>query len=254
MSFEKRVLFVQPDTELVYARKEAEDVINLLDANVLQGSVHLKDLMDRVRTFQPQLIIFSTHGSKDGILLSDGIIGADLLKPILTMSDVECVYLNTCDSIVTATRIWNELPVFFVFNVAEVPDRNAFVSMSTFAYHLDKGLGYQRAWFQSKSAGNTELLFLPSMAKFNMQTERPEKPSGNGKSKFNGNGRLENLHDEVVQLGYLLYGNDRWKLPGLIDTVTSLQRDVSFIKTAVWLLVLLVFLMLIGGIMVWFQS
>lgn len=249
---------MQPDTELVYARKEAEQVINLLEANLLNGVVHLDDLMDRVRTFQPELIIFSTHGSGDGILLSDGIVGANLLKPILSMSNVECVYLNTCDSILTATRIHNELPVFFVFNVSEVPDRDAFVSMSAFAYHLDKGSGYQTAWFKSKSAGNTDLLFLPSVTEPNMSKDASKNGSetrgSDGHPRINGNGRLDNLHDEVVQLGYLVYGNDKWKLPGLVNTVTSLQRDVSFIKTAVWLLVLLVFLMLIGGILVWFQG
>jgi len=255
MAFGKRVLFVQPDTDLTYARKEAENVINLLEANVLQGSVHVQDLMDRVRIFQPHLIVFSAHGTEDGILLSDGIVGAELLKPIISMSDVECVYLNTCDSIGTATKIHNELPVFFIFNVAEVPDQSAFVSMSAFAYHLNNGVGYQRAWFLAKSAGNSELLFLPDMTEPNMPKEPQEKPIGiNEKPKLNGNGRLENLHDEVVQLGYLVYGNERWKLPGLINTVTNLQRDVSFIKTAVWLLVLLVFLMLIGGVLIWLQG
>ena len=248
MPFEKRVLFVQPDTELVYARKEAEQVINLLDANVLQGSVHLDDLIERVHSFQPQLIIFSTHGKEEGILLSDGIIGADLLKPILTTAPVEAVYLNTCESFMTASMIHDQLPVFFAFNVTDVPDRNAFVAMSTFAYHLDKGLSYHKALSKAKSAGNPGLLFLPNMAELHMANGNG---NGNGKPKLNGNGRLENLHDTVVELGYLVYGNDKWKLPGLVNTVETLQKDVSFIKTATSLIAILMVIMLVVIILAW---
>lgn len=246
MPFKKRVLFVQPDTELVYARKEAEQVINLLDANVLQGSVHLDDLTERVHSFQPQLIIFSTHGKEEGILLSDGIVGADLLKPILTTAPVEAVYLNTCESFMTASLIHDQLPVFLAFNVTDVPDRNAFVAMSTFAYHLDKGLSYQKALHKAKSAGNPGLLFLPNMSESPMTNG-----NGNDKPKLNGNGRLENLHDTVVELGYLVYGNEKWKLPGLVSTVQNLQRDVSFIKTATSLIAVLMIIMLVVIILAW---
>jgi hypothetical protein len=165
MPFEKKVLFVQPDTELFYAAKEAEQVVNLLDANLLTGSVRVNDLVDRIREFQPQLIIISSHGKDDGILLSDGIIGSSNLKKIFSTSDdLECVYLNTCSSILVAVAIHKAMPVDFVFSLAEVPDKHAFVSMSTFAYHLSEGHTYGSAWFESRGGNGSGFMFLPSVA------------------------------------------------------------------------------------------
>jgi hypothetical protein len=251
---DKRVLFVQPDTELFYAAKEAEQVVNLLDANILTGSVHVDDLVNRVRDFQPQLIIISSHGKNDGILLSDGIIGPSDLKKIFSTSDsLECVYLNTCSSVRTALSIHRSMPVDFIFSLAEVPDKHAFVSMSTFAYHISEGHTYGSAWFESKGGNGSDFMFLPSVAALRGNGDGENMPLEDNESRpnINGDGRLNNIHDEVVQLGYLIYGNEKWQLPGLVNSVASLQRDVSFIKMAVWLLVLLVFLILIAGIVAW---
>lgn len=253
--FNKRVLFVQPDTELFYAAKEAENVINLLDANLLSGNVHVDDLVDRVRSFQPNLIIISSHGTEDGILLSDGIIDASNLKNIFSTSEnLECVYLNTCSSVQTAVKIHRSLPVEFIFSLSEVPDLHAFVTMSTFAYHLSQGNTYGSAWYDSKGGNGSDFMYLPNMAKlqgFGSGEDMSPQEDKDTRPKINGDGRLDNIHDEVVQLGYLIYGNEKWNLPGLVNSVASLQRDVSFIKTAVWLLVLLVFLLLIGLVMIW---
>jgi len=251
MPYGKRVLFVQPDTDLFYSAKEAEQVVNLLDANLLSGNVDINDLINRVRQYQPQLIIFSSHGTQEGILLSDGIIGAEELAPILGTSTVECVYLNTCNSVKTALKIHGVLPVDFIFTLSGVPDRNAFITMATFAYHLSQGCSYGSAWFESRGGATSDFMLLPNIVLFtknsgsNVKTNNDnEKPTKND----NGNGRLDNIHDEVVQLGYLIYGNEKWQLPGLVNSVNSLQRDVSFIKTAVLLIVLLTFLVIVGGI------
>lgn len=253
--FDKRVLFVQPDTELFFAAKEAEGVINLLDANLLSGDVHVDDLIERVRSIQPHLIIISSHGRDDGILLSDGIIDPSNLKRIFsTSNNLECVYLNTCSSVQTAIKIHRVLPVEFIFSLADVPDLHAYVSMSTFAYHLSQGDTYGSAWFQSKGGNGSDFMYLPNMIRLQgdeLGDDMPSREDRDVRPKINGDGRLDNIHDEVVQLGYLIYGNEKWNLPGLVNSVASLQRDVSFIRTAIWLLVLLVFLLLIGLVIIW---
>ena len=254
MSFDKKVLFVQPDTELFYAAKESEQVINLLDANMLTGSVHVNDLVNRVRAIQPHLIIISSHGKENGVLLSDGIIGPSDLKKIFSTSDnLECVYINTCRSVKTAINIHRALPVDFIFSLADVPDQHAFVSMSTFAYHLSEGHTYGSAWFESKGGNGSDFMFLPSVDSLRRSVVCEEMPSmDEDRPKVDSNGRLDNIHDEVVQLGYLIYGNEKWDLPGLVNTVKGLQNDVAFIKAAVIILIaMMLILILVGSTIIW---
>jgi hypothetical protein len=245
MPFDKRVLFVQPETELFYAAKEAEQVINLLDANLLSGKVELDDLINRVRDFQPQLIIISSHGRDDGILLSDGIIGAEQLAPIFSTSDVECVYLNTCSGIRTALQLHIVMPVDFIFSIAEVPDRNAFITMSAFAFHLSEGLAYSSAWLESRGGSGNDFMLLPNVIK--MRKPDTGDTMTVGRPKLNGDGKLEDIHDEVTKLAYVIYGDERSRFPGLIDTVMTLKKDVTFIRMASSVLIVLMALILIGG-------
>jgi hypothetical protein len=249
MAFNKRVLFVAPTTDLFYAAEEANEVVNALGANLLQGRVDHTDLMRRVRTYQPHVIIVSSHGVSGGILLSDGPISAELLKPILSLAPIELVYLNTCQSRLIAVHIHNELPVNFICTISDTPDITAFITMTAFAHHLKSGLTYPQAWFKSKAAGNVNFTYIPKIdmnptVNYARDVDPLEPP------KVNGNGELENIHEEVVRLSYILSGNPKWNLPGLIPTIAQLQKDISYIRTLVYVLIALV-LMTFVGVFVW---
>jgi len=248
-----RTLFVQPDTDLFYAAKESEQVVNLLDANLLTGSVRVNDLLNRVREIQPHLIIISSHGKESGVLLSDGIIGPSDLKKIFSTSDnLECVYLNTCSSVKTAIAIHRAMPVDFIFSLAEVPDQHAFVSMSTFAYHLSEKHTYGSAWFESRGGNGSDFMLLPSMIDLRGLESGDDMPSIHGESRprVDSNGRLNNIHDEVIELTRVVYGDERSRFPGLIDSVQKLQKDLSFVRTAVSVLIVLVAITMIAGLIV----
>lgn len=249
MPFRKPCLFIAPATDLYYAPKEAEAVVNLLHANLLNGRVEIGDLIERVRQVQPALLIISTHGNQDGILLSDGVIGADLLKPILSTTPVECVYLNTCESLATAMKIHNELPTAFVSTIAPLPDKTAYVTMEAFAYHLNEGRNYIEAWLRSKTAGNTNFLFLPSsrVTEPIMATEHIYRPP-----ERNSNGEIKDLHEEVDRLATLIYGDEKWNLPGILPTLAKLQKDMQQIRILLGLLVLLACLSLLAVAVQWF--
>jgi hypothetical protein len=249
MAFNKKVLFVRPETDLFYANQEANEVVNLLGAKLLSGTVTHESLMTSVRQNQPQILIISSHGNDEGILLSDGIIGPELLKPILGMSNIELVYLNTCSSRLTAMKIYNELPVNFICTISKTPDRTAFITMTAFAHHLRNGLDYPQAWFRSRAAGNVNFFFVP---KIDMSTEAMTMENFNKDRppKINGNGELENIHEEVVRLSYLMYGNPKWNLQGLIPSIAQMQKDISLIRTLVYILTALI-LMTFVGVLVW---
>lgn len=257
MPFRKPCLFVAPDTNLYYARVEAETVVNLLHANLLSGKVEIGDLIERVRSVQPQLLIVSTHGSPDGILLSDGYAGADLLKPILSTTPVECMYLNTCESLETAMAIHNELPTALVATIQPVPDKTAYVTMTAFAYHLERGLSYVDAWYRSKAAGNRNFLFLPSAAGGGLPAQAgPAAPPQMSQAilrppERNGNGEIQNLHEEVERLAIVMYGDDKWNVEGVLPRLAKIERNTQRILTLLGLLFLLGCLLLVALGVVW---
>ena len=250
MSFDKRTLLVAPETDLYYSGKETEAVVNTLGANLLNGNVEIEDLLDRIRTLQPELIIFSSHGTKDGILLSDGIVGADVLKPILGTTRAECVYLNTCDSSETARKIHGELPVTFIASVQEVPDQRSFVTMSAFAHHLSQGKSYQNAWILSRAGNDVDSQFFPPASNPFRDSDimgregETARQYYTGPTKRNGNGEIADLHEEVSRLSYLIYGNKQWNLTGILPTIAKLQRDCHQVRLLLILLLALVALLM----------
>jgi len=242
MSFGKRTLIVVPETDLEYSSREAERIVNILGANLLSGKVTLDRLIDTIRTFKPQVLIISTHGSQEGILLSDGHIGADLLKPILSTVPIELVYLNTCESYDTANAIYNELPTAFISSIRPVQDRTAYVTMTTFAHHLANGMSYVDAWRKSRAAGDNSFNFWPSSG-LKDQSHMPNKEPEVRQTTRNGNGEIADLHEEVSRLSYIIFGNDQWNLPGMLPQITKLQRDCNQVRILLILLIVLALLL-----------
>ena len=234
---------VMPDTDLKYVSDELESVVNILGAQLLSGSVGLKQLIDKIRTYRPQLIIISSHGSMEGILLSDGYINADLLKPILSTTPVELVYLNTCDSYAIADQIFNELPTAFACSLREVEDRLAYVTMATFAHHLSAGKSYVDAWLLSRKGGSGNFAFWPSASTVTGSTPMPKITNENSGTTRNGMGQIDNLHEEVSRLSYLIFGNEEWQIPGLLPTTAKLQARCNQVTLLLILLIILVALL-----------
>ncbi len=250
MPFGKKTLFVAPETDLYYVSKEAESVVNILHANLLNGKVCIDDLVDRVRRIQPNLLIISTHGNQNGIVLSDGIVGADLLKPILGTGDIECVYLNTCDSLNTAIAIHNELPVAFISMIQAVPDITAYVTMTAFAHHLDDGSTYQQAWYKSKPSGDSSVIFLPNIIKARngrKKTDRTEfiMPNPMVPGPRDSNGNISNLSDEVKNLSIIIYGDEKLRYPGMLATITKIERRINQILILTILFIVLLSLVIV---------
>jgi len=249
MTFAKRVLFVAPATDLNYSSEEADNVINTLNANQLSGHVTLSDLLGRIRSYQPIILIISSHGFKEGIQLSDGLVDAGSLKSIITTSPLELVYLNTCESINTALRIHAELPIEFISTIHELPDASAFVTMTTFAHHLSRGESYVDAWYMSKGAGDRSFIYLPKIVRkdgYVATSEVHTQPP-----KVNANGRLEDPSAELMRLGYLIYGNEKWDIQGLIPRARKLEKDIIFLRITLAILAGLMLLLSLGVIWHW---
>lgn len=154
-----KILLVSPTTELEYRDEEISSVVNALQPTLLSGNVSVTRLMEYAnRRFD--LVWFSTHGTKEGVLLSDGILPTSLLTTIIRSSGADYLYLNTCESFAVALAIHEELKVDLISTVSDLPELAAHVTGSTFAECLaDTGV-VSEAYYCSKPGQNENYIYL----------------------------------------------------------------------------------------------
>ena len=81
-----RILLIAPATDLPFAPAEVAAVANTPGHTVhqMQGEVNRRDLVAEAtrQDVRYDVLWFATHGSRDGVLMSDGLIGIASLAPL----------------------------------------------------------------------------------------------------------------------------------------------------------------------------
>lgn len=160
-----RVLLVAPRTNLLLADEEVQDVVNSgLDvARLLQGEINQVELTREIRRGNFDVLWFCTHGTEQGVQLSDGLLTISALTQ-LVRGRFNLVVLNSCSSVYAAQQIQNETTAAVVCTIVEIPDMDAYRTGSLFAHALAR-LGDSRAAYeQSKPGGNRLYLYLAGAA------------------------------------------------------------------------------------------
>lgn len=146
----QRVLLVAPDVGLPKAADEARAISLALNCTSLIGTVTRRDVLDALPAKQWDIIWFATHGSVDGIMLSDGTIGASDLAALVRNTPVSLVVLNTCESRLIGLDIHYELDVDVIATVAEVDDATAYQTGVLLARNLALGMSNRDAFERSR--------------------------------------------------------------------------------------------------------
>lgn len=121
-----KVLFVAPQTTLFFAADEAQRVIDsALDTTPMLGTVTALMLFDKLRAGNYAALWLATHGTADGVLLSDGPLPAARLAQFAA-GRLGLIILNTCNSIEAAQLLQAETDCEIVATIREVPDLEAF--------------------------------------------------------------------------------------------------------------------------------
>ena len=150
----KSVLLVVPDNGLPMAGEEARAISLALDSTVLSGVVTRADLINALPAKPWDILWFVTHGSVDGIMLSDGTIGAGDLAAIVGNTQASLVVLNTCDTRLVGLDIHYELGVDVITTVAEVTDATAYQAGVLLARNLGGGMSNREAFERSKPSNS----------------------------------------------------------------------------------------------------
>lgn len=150
-----RVLLIAPDVAgmaLAHGREEVQRVINWLrPVRVLLGEVTNLEVLDALGAGPYDLVWIVSHGSMEGILLSDGLWPTQALVQMLQGSGVRCVFLNTCASVGVAIRLHDRIKTLAVVaTVGEIGDTVAMLTGALFAQYLAAGKTYREAYELSK--------------------------------------------------------------------------------------------------------
>jgi hypothetical protein len=80
---ELRTLLVAPDVGLEGAGVEVQRVANALHPELLIGNVCVPDVMDALSANTYDVVWFATHGTPDGVQLTDGLLPTETLTQLL---------------------------------------------------------------------------------------------------------------------------------------------------------------------------
>lgn len=157
-----KVLLVAPRTGLLYADDEVQRVLRSgLDVTPVLGTVTQTVMLDEVTVEGYDVLWLCTHGTSDGVLLSDGLLSSATLAQMVR-SRFSLVVLNTCDSIQTAQLIQNETNAEIVATIIEVPDREAFQTGVLFARALSQTQDIAAAYNIARPVANRSYIRLAS--------------------------------------------------------------------------------------------
>lgn len=147
-----KTLLIAPSVGLGQADEEVQRVVNWLHPEkVMLGGVTAEEVLDALGTGPYDLIWFATHGTSEGIELSDGLLRTRDLVQLLQGSQVKCIFLNTCSSVAVAIRLHDRIKTAAVVSTsAETDDVVAARTGALFAQYLAQGKSWREAYELSK--------------------------------------------------------------------------------------------------------
>lgn len=245
-----KVLLVAPETNLTYGVEEVQAILNSgLSVRPLIGkNVNHRDVLREVEQSY-DILWLCTHGSEEGILLSDGLLQTSLLVAMVR-EKFRLIILNTCNSFKIAQMIQNETSAEVIATIIEVPDREAFQTGAIFARELAKVASFEKAYYRARPGSNRTYIRLAGRTVANETSQVTEEVVRElqmavfGNSKVNFSGMMNELReirkivDDMAQKIDKLQddGNGRAELmTEMKDEVSELKKKVNRLDATVHL-------------------
>jgi hypothetical protein len=142
-----RVLVVAPaHSDLPNVAAEVAAVAGHHEAVVLPGVVRDRDIAAAIEAGPYDVVWFASHGSSQGILLSDGLLSIDGVGQYVRTAAAGLCVLNSCESEEVALAIMATTHADTICTIAEVQDRDASRLAILLARELARTPDYQEAY------------------------------------------------------------------------------------------------------------
>lgn len=227
-----KILVVAPDhQDLPNAALEIAAIHRYHDVTLRSGLVRDSDIARAIEDGPYDILWFITHGTKDGVLLSDGMLSIEGVGQYLRASAASLCVLNTCDSENVALEIIAGGQADIICTLGAVDNRDAIRLGSLLADKLANTDSYYDAYAIVAPPGG-----LYRYLRAGRQYRRHEKTSDQatiadlyrvlaGDKNFGGDGLVKKVDNLEIRVGALekRQGNVEEKL-------TEVQADVVDLK------------------------
>jgi hypothetical protein len=164
-----KVLLVAPPSSLPYVDMEIQRVVTLLSPTLLLGEgATIESFVETTQNDDFDLIWFAGHGTQDGIIMSDGILGGDELTRAVRRS-LPAVFINTCASMLTAISLHSRLGIRVIGTITDIDDEDAYRTGYLFAQSLAAGNSISAAYKDAKPEGDAQFIHFNG----NMELSNP---------------------------------------------------------------------------------
>lgn len=188
---------------------------------VLQGEEARDAVINRVlrgRLFD--VIWFATHGSEEGLLMSDGWLPMDGVAQYVRGSGAALCVINTCESAEIAEMAVDESSADAVYTRSKVPDRAAMRTGLRLSDALLHAGSFHAAYMHAKPGGGRYYRYLVN----------PKKMYHNGNRASNRDPykeleeRVSTIERMVLRLNTVVSGDDELGLSGLKTEVGEIKK------------------------------
>lgn len=160
-----KILLIAPRTNLTYVDAEVQSILRSgNEVTPVMGDVNRQQFLDEVLRSDAELLYIATHGTEDGVLLSDGILSASRLTQA-ARGRFRTIVLNTCNSFKTAQMLQNDTEAEIIATIIEVPDDEAFYTGAIFAHYLAQSGDTATAYDLARPGGNRTYVRLAGKKK-----------------------------------------------------------------------------------------
>lgn len=146
---------------LPWVDAEIQSIVNSGLNIRLERDVTERTLLELLSSKDYNIIWFATHGDKDGVYLSDGLVSVGALASMLKSCSASYVVLNTCDSVHIAASISEETGMDVICTVSGIEDRTAWRTAALFATNLARGATVYAAYQKARPTQSGRYIYLP---------------------------------------------------------------------------------------------
>jgi len=143
------VALIAPDTDAEAVGREVRAVTAALPTSPLVGTVTVLDVIHLLQR-KWDVVWLATHGTLDGVQLSDGLLTTAMLIQLVRSSGARLVVLNTCESETAALHISTQTQASVIATIGPVGDSAALITGSLLATNLAAGMSPGDAFDRSR--------------------------------------------------------------------------------------------------------
>lgn len=154
-----------PRTDLAYVDAEVQNILRSgNEITPVLGHITRQVFLQEILGSDAEMLYLCTHGTSEGVMLSDGILKASQLTQTVR-GRFGYVVLNTCDSYHTAQMLQDSTEAAIIATIIPIPDEEAFFTGSVFAQELAQTGDVGKAYAKARPGHNRTYIYLAGKKK-----------------------------------------------------------------------------------------